>query len=197
MKSKEHCRGLLEKYIASFSKLNEMAAAEEIDPIAWQLATGEADQYGFKKWRPLRFEAERSALDVLYQELPARFPPLFEALVLSYRWAEVDLGSYRLVANPPGQDLSGLLNKMAGAPDLWEMLIPAGFIQFGKGPGFDFDPICFDIRSRSKSGDYRIVKIDHEGILCNYRVKIVDELALSFEQLVINTINRANSTLPV
>lgn len=194
MKRREHYRELVEAFVACFSKLDEMMAVERVNPVTWQLSTGDADQYGFKRWQPLSCKTDRLALEPLYAELPARFPPIYEQLVLSYRWAEVDLGLYRLTANPPGTDLRGLLASMAGAPDLWEMLIPAGFIQFGKGPSMDFDPVCFDIRSRSKSGDYRIVKIDHEGILCNYRVKIIDQLAESFEQLVVDTIKRADST---
>lgn len=192
MKSKEYRRQLLEKYIASFSKLDAMEASEEFDPIGWQLGISTVDEYGFKKWQPVRITTDESALDPLYAELPVRLPRLFEELVLSYRWAEVDLDSYRLVANPPGPDLSGLLSKMMCDPNLWEAMIPAGFIQFGKGPGLDYDPVCFDMRSQAKSGDYRVVKIDHEGILCNYRIKIVHELAPSFEQLVINTIKRAD-----
>ena len=193
MKQREHYRELVEAYVSCFPKLDQMMTSEMLNPVAWQLSSGDADQYGFKRWRPLSYATDRLALEPLYAELPARFPPLFEQLVLNYRWAEIDLGLYRLVANPPGEGLCGLLTNMASAPDLWEMLIPAGFMQFGKGPDMDFDPVCFDIRSRSKSGDYRIVKIDHEGILCNYRVKIVDELAPSYEQLVINTIKRADS----
>lgn len=193
MKAKEYRRQLLEKYTASFSKLDEMKVTEEVDPIGWALSTGIADEYGFKKWQPACITTDESALNLFYAELPVRLPRLFEELALSYRWAEVDLGTYRLVANPPGADLSGLLSKMMCDSNLRESLLPAGFIRFGKGPGLDYDPICFDTRSRSKSGDYRIVKIDHEGILCNYRVKTVDELAPSFEQLVISTISRADS----
>jgi|SRR4029077_15438076 len=44
----------------------------------------------------------------LYAKLPARFPPLYEQLLLSYRWAEVDLPSFTLLANSPGEGLSGL-----------------------------------------------------------------------------------------
>jgi hypothetical protein len=192
MKTQEHNRKLVDAFIACFPKLDEMMAHESLNPVAWQLSKGDADQYGFRRWRPLSCTTDRKALEPLYAELPARFPPTYEQLVLSYRWADVDLGLFKLVANPLGPDLSGLLTHLAGAPDLWEMLIPAGFIQFGKGPDMDFDPVCLDIRSRSRSGDYRIVKIDHEGILCNYRVKIVDQLAPSFEQLIIDTIKRAD-----
>jgi hypothetical protein len=73
-------------------------------------------------------------------------------------------------------------------PGLWNALIPAGFIQFGKGPDVDYDPVCFDIRART--GDCRIVKIDHEEILCNNRIKVVAELAPSFEKLVLTTIEQ-------
>ena len=66
------------------------------------------------------------------------------------------------------------------------------FIQFGKGPDLDYDAVCFDIKTRKQGGDCRIVKIDHEEILCNNRVKVVAELAPSFYQLVLQTIELAN-----
>src|SRR5262245_8732333 len=100
---------LLERYIASFSKLDEMVG--QLDSVLAQLGTEPADEFGFQPWQPLPFKTEASALEPLYAELPAHFPPLYEKLVLSYRWAEVDLGSYALVANPPGSSLSALLTK--------------------------------------------------------------------------------------
>src|SRR5215472_9263774 len=56
---------------------------------------------------------------------------------------------------------------------------------------------CVGIRSRpldsrKKSREMRVVKIDHEEILCNYKVRVVDELAPSFEALVQSTIDLAN-----
>ena len=120
------------------------------------------------------------------------FRPFYQRLVLSYRWAEIDLQSYRLLANPPGPDLNGLIGEITRDPTLWRYLLPAGYVQFGKGPGADYDPVSFDIRSRKKNGDCRIVKIDHEEILCNERVKVVADLAPTFEQLVVQTIDRAS-----
>jgi hypothetical protein len=52
------------------------------------------------------------------------------------------------------------------------------------------------MKSRKQGGDCRIVKIDHEQILCNYRVKIVSELAPSFYELVLQTIVLAKSASP-
>jgi hypothetical protein len=103
----------------------------------------------------------------LYTKLSRRFPPLYERLVLSYRWAEIDLGAYCLLPNPPGPDLSGLLQQISGDPGIWGSLQPGGYIQFGRGPDIDYDPVCFDLSARKKNSEYEIVKIDHEEILCN------------------------------
>jgi hypothetical protein len=185
---------LIDQFVASFAKLDEMWGFRETDPIAWSLRVGDLDEYGGTKWLPARVATDPAMLTPLYQKMPARFPPLYEQLVLSYRWATVDLGSFRLLANPPDKDLTGLLAQITADRGLQESLIPAGYIQFGKGPDMDYDPVCFDIKSRTKGKDYRIVKIDHEEILCNYRVKVVTELAPTFEQLVLQTIERANTT---
>jgi hypothetical protein len=185
---------LIERFVASFGKLNEMAEFPKIHPLVQQLAVGSPDSYGRQRWRPMKIHSEASQLEPLRAKFPARLPPLFEQLVLSYRWAEVDLQSFRLLANPPGPDLSGLLDQMTKDPAFWKSLPPAGYIQFGRGPDMDYDPVCFDIRSRTKQKDYRIVKVDHEEILCNNRVKVVAELAPSFEELMLQTITRAETT---
>jgi hypothetical protein len=160
---------LVERFIASFVKLDEMIANQVLDPVAWQLAIGDPDRFGNRRWRPIKVSSEFSWLEPIYSRLPARFPPLYERLVLSYRWDEVDLQSYRLLANPPGPDLSALLQQMSKDSFLWKHLLEAKFIQFGRGPDVDYDPVCFDLSSRKKNRDCRIVKIDHEQILCHER----------------------------
>jgi hypothetical protein len=182
---------LLERFIATFERFDDLTACEA-EPFALQLAIESPDKWGFARWRPVRTNTKPSLLEQLYAKVPARFPKLFEHLVLSYRWAEVDLGTWRLLANPPGPDLAGLLEQMSKDPAIWGALFPAGYIQFGKGPDLYYDPVCFDLKSRNKNGDYRIVKIDHEQILCNNRIKLVAELAPSFEHLVRQTIDQAN-----
>src|SRR5690349_23484984 len=147
-------QSLIEEFVGTFHKLDDMTAYES-DPDALALAVGEADRYGWKQWAPLKFGTPRSALEIIYARLPARFPPLFERLVLSYRWAKVDLQTYRLLANPPGEGLSGLFSEISRDAGLWQALVPAGYVQFGQGPDMDYDPVCFDIKSRTRSGDYR------------------------------------------
>jgi hypothetical protein len=179
---------LLAQFISSFEKFDEMAGNPGIYPIIGTLALGEPNDYGHVAWRPRRTEPQASLLEALYSRLPAKFPPLFERLLLTFRWAEVSLDSYSLMANPPGPDFEEFFREISRDPGLWEALIPAGYIRFGKGPDMDYDPVCFDMNSRKKSREMRVVKIDHEEILCNYRIKVVAELAPSFEALVLQTI---------
>src|SRR5215469_2156711 len=100
---------LVERFIATFEKLGEMRAVKELDPVAWELAFGDPHpRLGHKHWRPIRVDTSSEYLEPIYAKLPARFPPLYERLVLSYRWAEIDLELFTLLANPPGFDLSRL-----------------------------------------------------------------------------------------
>src|SRR5262249_1728017 len=142
---------LLDRLVASFERLDEMLFDKYIKPIAPQLWVGTPDYDGWRRWQPIKVSTAPSHLDAIYASLPVRFPPLFENLVLRYRWAEVDLQSYRLLANPPGEDLGGLLGEISKDGGLWDALLPAGYIQFGKGPGVDYDPVCFDLKSRKKN----------------------------------------------
>ena len=182
---------LVEGFVASFEKLDEMTAWDH-DLVACELATGDPDEFGRRRWQPRKIDSQPELLEPIYSRIPARFPPIFERLVLSYRWAEIDLQSYRLLANPPGDDLSGLFEQMSKDPFLWGHLVRAGYIRFGMGADIDYDPVCFDLSSRKKNRDCRIVKINHEQILCNNRVKVVAEIAPSFESLVLRTIEQAN-----
>jgi hypothetical protein len=142
----------------------------------------------------VKCQTEIQYLDALYAKLPARFPPLYEGLVISYRWEEVDIRRCTLLANPTGPNLNGLFSHMSHDATLWTQLSRGGYIPFGKGTGGDYDPVCFDLQSRKKSGECRVVKINHEGILCNNRIKVVAEVAPSFEALVLQTIDLAEKT---
>lgn len=191
MSIKDH--GLLEQFVACFAKLDELDANDVLDPVAWQLTYGEPDEHGYKPWRPLKHKVGSAELDPLYAVLPARFPPLYEKLILEYRWADVDLGLFTLLANPPGPDLKPLLSRIAADNHLYKFLLRSGYIPFGKGTDCDYDPVCFELKSRKQNADFRVVKIDHEGILCFDRLKVVMEIAPSFRELVIKTIDLANS----
>jgi len=184
---------LVSQYVSAFEKFDEMSVWPHRYPHAGALAVGPPSDAGLVAWRPQRTDVSPVLLDGLYGRLPAKFPPLFETLLLTFRWAEVSLDRYSLMANPLGPNLDGFFKEISKDSGLWESLIPAGYLRFGKGPDMDYDPVCFDMNSRKKSHEMRVVKIDHEEILCNFRVKVVAELAPSFEALVLQTIASALS----
>ena len=189
-KRNEETENLISEYISCFETLDGCQTNSE-DPITYEFAVGEENIYGFKRWEPLKKHTPVDSLVPIYSQLPAKFPPIYQYLLLNYRWPEVDLGEYRLLANPIQEGLSGLFDQMQMDRSLWDKLISSGFIQFGKGPDLDYDPVCFDISKRNKHGDFRIVKIDHEEILCSHRIREVAELAPSFEELAVKTIKNA------
>jgi len=163
----------------------------DIYPLIHALAVSGPGEYGRVAWRSGRVHPDPQLLEPVYAKLPAKFPPLFERLLLTFRWADVSLDAYTLIANPVGPDLSGFFDGISHDRGLWEALIPAGYLRFGKGPDMDYDPVCFDMNSRKKNREMSVVKIDHEEILCNYRIKVVRELAPNYESLVLQTIAAA------
>jgi hypothetical protein len=175
---------LLEHFVAKFAELDDLSFWPHIDPIAAHFSTGEVNPYGGQTWRPIRLDTDAADLDPIYAKLPARLPKLFERLLLSYRWAEVHLDTFTLFANPAGPGLGGWLEQVSHDRPLWDLPIRAGYIPFGKGPDMDYDRVCFDLSSRTKKQECRVVKIDHEEILCNKRLKIASELAPSFRDLI-------------
>lgn len=125
---------LVEKFVASFEFVaDEMTAHEILNPIAWQLANGRADEYGGKPRRPRKERTDPFGIAAAIPKAAARFPPLYEELILPFRWADVDLQVFTLLANQPGNGLELLFRKISGDKGLWETLIANGYIPFGKG----------------------------------------------------------------
>jgi hypothetical protein len=143
----------------------------------------EVDERGHQQVPPQPVATPGAALEALNKGLPGRLPRLFEALLSTYRWPEADLDSVFFFANPPGADLSGFVDQVLQDRGLADSLLPARLVQFGRGPGGSYDPVCFDLH-RSHAGDCPIVRVDHEEILCNCRIKVVGQLADTFRSLV-------------
>lgn len=130
--------------------------------------------------------SEPSSLAPIYSLIPGKFPPLYEELVLNYRWPRADVGRYRLLANPPGKDHGGLLEEICRDKALFDFCTRHGYVQFGRGPDICFDPICFDTNNGTDRKNFPVVQLDHEEILCNDRLRVVQVLARNFEELVLS-----------
>jgi hypothetical protein len=181
---------LLDQFVRALGKLANLNTTEAV-PI--ELDDGMDDSpWAIQKWKPAAIRTESPALDELYRSLPVRFPPLYEQLVLSYRWLEVELNGFlSFCANPPGPSLDALMSKITADAVFVHVLFPLGLIPFGKADDGCYDPICFDTNRRGADGDCPIVRLEHEAILCGLRIGESWEIADSFRSLVKSVIETA------
>lgn len=132
---------------------------------------------------PIRAEDNASRLSVFEEKLSKRMPQSFESLLSRYSFPAFDVIGITLF----GWDSdSNRYIAEASAPknSLSELLIPAGYVQIGIPDTGDFDAICFDFNRQPQNREYRVVQVDHEDILCNWKVRVTGELWSSFINLV-------------
>src|SRR5262249_54015417 len=142
------------------TSLSEGGRVEGIAPVLFT----PWDQDGCAVWRPTRIQGLPEALDALYESIPGPLPPLYEPLIGSYYSGEVELRSFRLLPNCPPA-FEGLVKAIKADSVMYRVLTTGGFIQFGRGPDVEYDPLCFDTKRRLADGDCPIVRFDHEEIL--------------------------------
>jgi hypothetical protein len=65
-------------------------------------------------------------------------------------------------------------------------------VQIGRPDTGDFDAICFDLNEQTQNHEYRIVQVDHEDILCNWKVRVLGELWPSFIEVINMTLSSAD-----
>ena len=188
---------LLARLITAFGRLGDTVVygGEAVPP---ELDDGYDDSpWATPRWKPAATETDPAALSELYARLPGRFPPLYERLVLSYRWLDVQLdGLLVFLANPPGPSLEPLLSRITADPTFVKVLFPRGLIPFGRAGGDRYDPICFDTARRcATTGDCPIAWIEHEAVLCDEMIGDRRELAGSFRTLVETIVSAAAGSL--
>jgi hypothetical protein len=74
---------------------------------------------------------------------------------------------------------------------LTDYLIPRRLVPFGKGPYYDYDPVCFDLSHRRADGECPILRLDHEDIFDDIEPVKSSVLAPSFEELVVALVKLA------
>lgn len=143
--------------------------SEERKVYDWQIQR--ADQVD----RTAAFEAQ----------FAVRFPRSFRSLITRYRYPDLTVGPLWLFANT-GEDIPVEMSRsLVCDSHLTAPLLQNGYLPFARPESQGYDPICFDTRRRS-SGEYPIVRIDHEAVLCYNRVRVVETIAPSFVQIVLD-----------
>jgi hypothetical protein len=114
--------------------------------------------------------------------LPFRLPPSFLALIRRYRFPVFECGDFSLFGNVNGTQHDDLATAVFRDRILAAVTQRNGLVQVGR-PDFatlSYDPLCFDLRKRSKSGEAPLVRLDHEELLINSRIRIVNHVSESF-----------------
>ncbi|MFN7987947.1 MAG: hypothetical protein U0529_10770 [Thermoanaerobaculia bacterium] len=179
---------LLAAFVAAFERHDDMLVSDPLlDPAAHSLRIGNPGPRGVR-WRVKPVHLTHRALERFYSHVPGRLPRLYEQLITSYRWADVDIGACTLLGNPPAEGLSGLTASILRDRILTDTLFPNGLIPFARASGGRYDPVCFATRRPQHGTDVPVVRVDHEQVRRFRRVHIVAEVAPSFRALVQSTI---------
>jgi hypothetical protein len=120
------------------------------------------------------------------QKLPRQYPAAFQVLISKYRFCDFQVGPVIFFANTGEEIFYELANRVFVDKYMSPFLLEHGYLQFGQAE--DYDPICFAPRGLNDKRESRIVRLDHEEILINNRLKITGEIALSIEDFLERTI---------
>jgi hypothetical protein len=125
-------------------------------------------------------------LDSFEHDLPFRLPPSYRSLVLRYRFPAFERSGMTFFGNLDGNAPDDLVVASIKDPVLSSVSRRSGFLQIGRPASGAYDPICFDLRSRSKTGEAAIVRLDHEAILIGNSIRILAKAADSFLELLVS-----------
>lgn len=125
------------------------------------------------------------------RDLPFRLPPAYRSLLLRYRFPAFVVGTATVFGNLDGQSYDDLVVASVRDPILSSVARANGLVQIGRPESGGHDPICFDLRSRTKSGEAEVVRLDHEAILINASIRVVERVAPSFLELLARGDRRA------
>jgi len=131
---------------------------------------------------PIRGEDNATRLLAIEEQLPKRMPQSFESFLARYSFPEFDVLGVTLFEWESDSN-KYIVEASAPKGSLSELLIPAGYVQIGRPKSGSFDAICFDLNQQAQNREYRVVQVDHEDILCNWKVRVTGELWPSFVKL--------------
>jgi len=132
---------------------------------------------------PIQEEDNKLRLGLFEEKLPKRLPQSFASFLSRYSFPAFDVVGISLFGWD--SDSNAYTEEASAAKgSLSELLLPAGYVQIGRPDTGDFDTVCFDLNEQSQNREYRIVQVDHEEILCNWKVRVSGEAWPSFIRLI-------------
>jgi hypothetical protein len=154
------------------------------DEIAPSVAEPSTEDPDYWEWSIRR--TDTSWIPEVEQRLPHAFPAIFRSLVSRYIFPAFEWRKVSFFANTPekigyeGHELRVAIFRDAR---LFDVLASNGYTQFGQPATGSYDPVCFGPTDRSGI-DAPVVRLDHEDILIRGKIRQVQLLAPSFNQLI-------------
>lgn len=132
---------------------------------------------GWTNWRIVKCD-NSTRLDELQKRTGTPFPASFHYFVANYSFPAFEFGSLMFFANTGVDTFWELGKRLFQDPHMSPHLLKAGFLQIGNPFFYNYDPVCFDCNSPRI--EKRIVQLDHEAILQQGQMTVVEEIAPSF-----------------
>ena len=176
---------LIDEFVAKVNTLSQLPLdEEEVPPF---LRGSGPDEYGQYLWKIVPMDCS-AWVDPFTGKLSKKLPPSYLSLINRYAFPAFELGPIMFYSNT-GQEIAWeLSNKIFSDEHLSSILQRHGLLQIGNPYFYNYVPICFDGKT-GKGNEYPLVQIDHESILCDSKVKVIKEIAPSFESFVESVIH--------
>ena len=152
-----------------------------LDEVPEELRTSRAE-YDTFYWQ-IRPASSNPWVETLVEKLPQGWPKPFRSLIDRYRFLNFEIGPLMLFANSGHELFYELADRVFKDKGIFPTLHKNGFLQFGLPHETNYDPVCFDMKRRSRA-DAPIVQLDHEQLLQWSRIRVVREIAPSFAQFM-------------
>jgi hypothetical protein len=126
-------------------------------------------------------------LSEMESRLPFRLPATLRSLIARYLFPSFEvkpLTLYSVGVSDP--ESTGMEFRLAIFADRFmsPFLLKNGLLPFARPDDYSYDPICFDFRNANRKSEPRVVRVDHEEILCSERLRIIDTISPAFHELV-------------
>ena len=135
--------------------------------------------------------AEAAWIEVLESKLPRRLPSSFRSLVTRYAFASFNIGRLMFFGNTGLNEEDDLNVGIFRDRTMAQATLKNGYIQFARPDTGSYDPICFDAKKSAANREFAIVRLDHEQLLCNDRIKVVEKVADSFFKFASDIVRRS------
>ena len=156
---------------------------EEI-PEPCKLSQSEAPDWF--DWQIVRSTSTEWLTD-LERRLPFRLPPTFRSLIARYLFPSFEVGPLTLysvgVSDPDSTEMELKLAIFADS-HISPFLLRNRLLPFARPADWSYDPVCFDLRNPSRKSEPPVLRIDHEEILCNNRLRVVELVSPRFHELI-------------